>query len=101
MSFRRKQRPISSRCRRWPIRRADDADQTTLRHKEYEAIWSLDDTMNAPNAQTAVAAREQAPVIAENSVADMRSHEAVAQHDGYGSCPLTVERGEIVLAEFG
>jgi sulfide:quinone oxidoreductase len=24
-----------------------------------------------------------------------------AQYDGYGSCPLTVERGKIVLAEFG
>ena len=25
----------------------------------------------------------------------------VADYDGYGSCPLTVERGKIVLAEFG
>ncbi len=25
----------------------------------------------------------------------------MAQYDGYGSCPLTVERGTIVLAEFG
>ncbi|MCP5854284.1 NAD(FAD)-dependent dehydrogenase, partial [Klebsiella pneumoniae] len=24
----------------------------------------------------------------------------LAQYDGYGSCPLTVERGKIVLAEF-
>ena len=24
-----------------------------------------------------------------------------AQYDGYGSCPLTVERGKIALAEFG
>lgn len=24
-----------------------------------------------------------------------------AVYDGYGSCPLTVERGKIVLAEFG
>ena len=24
-----------------------------------------------------------------------------AIYDGYGSCPLTVERGKIVLAEFG
>ncbi len=26
---------------------------------------------------------------------------AAAVYDGYGSCPLTVERGKIVLAEFG
>jgi hypothetical protein len=25
----------------------------------------------------------------------------IAHYDGYGSCPLTVERGKIVLAEFG
>ena len=26
---------------------------------------------------------------------------SIAHYDGYGSCPLTVERGKIVLAEFG
>lgn len=76
-------------------------DQTTLRHKEFQNIWSLGDVMNAPNAKTAAAARKQAPVVAENMVADMAGHSPVAQYDGYGSCPLTVERGKIVLAEFG
>jgi len=27
--------------------------------------------------------------------------EPVIAYDGYGSCPLTVERGKIVLAEYG
>ncbi len=57
--------------------------------------------MNAPNAKTAAAARKQAPVVADNIVADIRGRGPVAQYDGYGSCPLTVERGKIVLAEFG
>ncbi|MFQ1699898.1 TIGR01244 family sulfur transferase [Loktanella agnita] len=78
-----------------------DVDQATLRHKTYDNIWSLGDVMNAPNAKTAAAARKQAPVVADNIVADMRGRTAVAQYDGYGSCPLTVERGKIVLAEFG
>jgi sulfide:quinone oxidoreductase len=78
-----------------------DVDQITLRHKTYDNIWSLGDVMNAPNAKTAAAARKQAPVVAGNIVADMRGASAVAQYDGYGSCPLTVERGKIVLAEFG
>ena len=78
-----------------------DVDQATLRHKTYDNIWSLGDVMNAPNAKTAAAARIQAPVVAENMVADMRGGCAVAQYNGYGSCPLTVERGKIVLAEFG
>ncbi|KQI68986.1 NAD(FAD)-dependent dehydrogenase [Loktanella sp. 3ANDIMAR09] len=78
-----------------------DVDQATLRHKQYDNIWALGDVMNAPNAKTAAAARKQAPTVAENIVADLHGRSAVAQYDGYGSCPLTVERGKIVLAEFG
>ena len=40
-------------------------------------------------------------MVAENLLADLVGRPAVAQYDGYGSCPLTVERGKIVLAEFG
>lgn len=78
-----------------------DVDQATLRHKSFDNIWALGDVMNAPNAKTAAAARKQAPTVAENIVADIAGRSAVAQYDGYGSCPLTVERGKIVLAEFG
>jgi len=78
-----------------------DVDQATLRHKEFENIWSLGDVMNAPNAKTAAAARKQAPTVADNIMADIAGLSATAQYDGYGSCPLTVERGKIVLAEFG
>ena len=78
-----------------------DVDQATLRHKTYDNIWSLGDVMNAPNAKTAAAARVQAPVVAENICADIDGKSPVAQYNGYGSCPLTVERGKIVLAEFG
>ena len=78
-----------------------DVDQTTLRHKTYDNIWSLGDVMNAPNAKTAAAARMQAPVVADNVIADIQGRGPVAQYNGYGSCPLTVERGKIVLAEFG
>lgn len=78
-----------------------DVDQATLRHKTYDNIWSLGDVMNAPNAKTMAAARKQAPTVAENIMADINGRSPVAQYDGYGSCPLTVERGKIVLAEFG
>ncbi|MEL6837791.1 MAG: TIGR01244 family sulfur transferase [Pseudomonadota bacterium] len=78
-----------------------DVDQSTLRHKTFDNIWSLGDVMNAPNAKTAAAARIQAPIVAENVVADICDRAPVAQYNGYGSCPLTVERGKIVLAEFG
>jgi len=78
-----------------------DVDQATLRHKTYTNIWSLGDVMNAPNAKTMAAARKQAPVVAVNVLADIAGKSAAAIYDGYGSCPLTVERGKIVLAEFG
>ena len=41
------------------------------------------------------------PPLPPRLVADIAGRSAVAQYDGYGSCPLTVERGKIVLAEFG
>ncbi|WP_068109298.1 bifunctional protein tyrosine phosphatase family protein/NAD(P)/FAD-dependent oxidoreductase [Tropicimonas marinistellae] len=78
-----------------------DVDQITLRHKSYENIWSLGDVMNAPNAKTAAAARMQAPVVAANVTADILGGSPQGAYNGYGSCPLTVERGKIVLAEFG
>jgi sulfide:quinone oxidoreductase len=78
-----------------------EVDQQTLRHRRYANIWSLGDVMNAPNAKTAAAARKQAPIVAENVVADIAGRPQQACYDGYGSCPLTVERGRIVLAEFG
>lgn len=78
-----------------------DVDQNTLRHKSFDNVWALGDVMNAPNAKTAAAARKQAPVVAENLLSDMGRANGVAHYDGYGSCPLTVERGKIVLAEFG
>ncbi|MEN8887877.1 MAG: TIGR01244 family sulfur transferase [Celeribacter marinus] len=78
-----------------------DVDQVTLRHKTFENIWSLGDVMNAPNAKTAAAARMQAPVVAANIAADIDGKGPQAGYNGYGSCPLTVEKGKIVLAEFG
>lgn len=78
-----------------------DVDQNTLRHQRYANIWGLGDAMNAPNAKTAAAARMQAPIVANNLLQDLGLVEGVAHYNGYGSCPLTVERGKIVLAEFG
>jgi sulfide:quinone oxidoreductase len=78
-----------------------DVDQNTLQHKRYENVWGLGDAMNAPNAKTAAAARMQAPIVANNLLQDLGKARGVAHYNGYGSCPLTVERGKIVLAEFG
>jgi len=78
-----------------------DVDQHTLRHKTYGNVWGLGDAANTPNAKTAAAVRKQAPVVATNMLAVMAGGQPTVSYQGYGSCPLTVERGKIVLAEFG
>lgn len=78
-----------------------DVDQYTLQHKNYNNIWGVGDVINAPNAKTMAAARKQAPVVAQNIVNELNNSHGRVYYDGYGSCPLTVERGKIVLAEFG
>ena len=77
-----------------------DVDQNTLRHKKFDDVFALGDVINAPNAKTAAAARKQAPVVAHNVLASLGMARGQAAYNGYGSCPLTVARGKIVLAEF-
>jgi sulfide:quinone oxidoreductase len=73
----------------------------TLQHPRYGNVFGLGDACAAPNAKTAAAARKQAPVVALNVLAVLDGKAPRALYDGYGSCPLTVERGKILLAEFG
>jgi len=78
-----------------------EVDEATLQHKRFSNIFALGDAAGTSNAKTAAAARKQAPVVAVNLLAAMAGKPLPAAYDGYGSCPLTVERGKIVLAEFG
>ena len=78
-----------------------DIDQETLQHVRYENVFGLGDGGSTPNAKTLAAARKQAPIVAENLLSVRAGKALDAIYDGYGSCPLTVERGKIVLAEFG
>jgi sulfide:quinone oxidoreductase len=78
-----------------------DVDQHTLQHKQYPNIWGVGDVINTPNAKTMAAARKQAPIVAENVCDVIDGRAPKMGYDGYGSCPLTVERGKIILAEFG
>lgn len=77
-----------------------DVDNHTLQHVRYPNVFGLGDAGAMPNAKTAAAARKQAPVVAVNVLQQLNSKGPIAGYDGYGSCPLTVERGKIVLAEF-
>ena len=78
-----------------------DVDQFTLQHLRYPNIFGLGDCCSSPNSKTAAAARKQIVVVAENLLAAKHNKPLPTKYDGYGSCPLTVENGKIVLAEFG
>jgi sulfide:quinone oxidoreductase len=90
--------------RQSPLAGADgwvEVDPETLRHVRYGNVFSLGDVCSAPNAKTAAAVRKQAPVVAENVLAALDGKGPQTIYDGYGSCPLIVEHGKVVLAEFG
>ena len=76
-------------------------DQHTLRNQQYTNVFGIGDVIGAPNAKTAAAVRKQVPVVCENLLATIKSEEYKAGYNGYGACPLTVEHGKVVLAEFG
>ena len=78
-----------------------EVDQHTLQHTRYPNIFGLGDCCSSPNSKTAAAARKQVVVVAENLMACRSNQLMPLKYDGYGSCPLTVENGKIVLAEFG
>lgn len=87
-----------------PLVNADgwvEVDPETLRHTRYGNVFACGDACSAPNAKTAAAVRKQAPVVAENVLCALDGKGPRALYDGYGSCPLVVERGKVVMAEFG
>ncbi|KAB2688489.1 FAD/NAD(P)-binding oxidoreductase [Brucella tritici] len=77
-----------------------EVDPATLQHVRYPNVFSLGDAASTTNAKTAAAVRLQAPVVVANLLAAMKGSAPAKAYDGYGSCPLTVSLGQIVLAEF-
>lgn len=77
-----------------------DVDGETLQHTRYGNVFGLGDGGSTPNAKTAAAVRKQGPVVAHNVLCVLDAKAPNAVYNGYGSCPLTVERGKIILAEF-
>jgi sulfide:quinone oxidoreductase len=87
-----------------PLANADgwlEVDQHSLQHVKYPEIFGVGDCTSTPNAKTAAAARKQVVIAAENLLAQRQGQSLPSRYDGYGSCPLTVEKGKIILAEFG
>jgi len=73
----------------------------SLQHPRYPEVFGLGDICGTTNAKTAAAVRKQVVVVAENLLALRKQRPLPLKYDGYGSCPLTVEKGKVILAEFG
>lgn len=78
-----------------------EVDQTTLQNPKFGNVFALGDACSAPNAKTAAAVRKQIVVVAVNLLAQRDGQPLPCKYDGYGACPLTVENGKVILAEFG
>lgn len=78
-----------------------EVDKFTLQHTRYKNIFGIGDAMSAPNSKTGAAVRKQAPVVVKNLLALMDGQQMPAAYSGYGSCPLVVGYGKLILAEFG
>lgn len=78
-----------------------EVNQHSLQHVRFQNVFGVGDVTNTPNAKTAAAARKQVVIVAENILALRDNEPLPSRYDGYGSCPLTVEKGKIILAEFG
>ncbi len=77
-----------------------EVNPATLQHVRFPDVFAIGDVIGTSSAKTAAAARVQAPVVATNVLAFLKHQAPVSEYDGYGACPLTVENGRIVLAEF-
>lgn len=78
-----------------------DADKYTLQHVRYKNVFGLGDILNTPNAKTGAAIRKQTPVVTKNILSFLKGEALTARYSGYGSCPLVVGYGKLILAEFG
>ena len=78
-----------------------DVNPETLQHSKFSNVFALGDVTSTSNAKTVAAARKQAPIVAQNVISCIENKDVKPLYDGYGSCPLTVEKGKIILAEFG
>jgi sulfide:quinone oxidoreductase len=78
-----------------------EVNQHTLQHPRFPNVFAVGDVCATTNAKTAAAARKQIVVLADNIISLRAGIPLLSMYDGYGSCPLTVEKGKVILAEFG
>jgi len=77
-----------------------EVDQETLQHRRYPNVFGIGDICGIPLGKTGGSARHHGPVTVGNLVSQVEGKPLKEKFDGYTVCPLKVEYGEIILAEF-
>jgi len=77
-----------------------EVDQHTLQHRRYPNVFGIGDVCGIPKGKTGGSARHHGPIVAANLVAAVNGEPLKEKFDGYTVCPLKVEYGEIIMAEF-
>lgn len=77
-----------------------EVDQETLQHRRYKNVFGIGDICGIPLGKTGGSARHHGPITVGNLVAQVEGKPLKEKFDGYTVCPLKVEYGEIILAEF-
>ncbi len=73
----------------------------SLQHLTYENVFGVGDVTGVPNSKTGAAIRKQYPIVVRNLVSVINRMPLTEVYDGYSSCPLVVDFGKVILAEFG
>ena len=77
-----------------------EVDSKTLQHRRYKNVFGIGDICGIPKGKTGGSARHHGPVMVDNLIAQMENKALKAEFDGYTVCPLKVEYGKIIMAEF-
>ena len=75
-------------------------DRYTLQHLRYPNVFGIGDVCGIPMGKTGGSARHHGPVVEANVIAQLQGKALPAKFDGYTVCPLKIQYGEIIMAEF-
>jgi hypothetical protein len=79
-----------------------EVDKFTLQSTKYSNVFALGDCISAPNGKTAAAITSQGPILVSNLEKVINGKPMNGKgYDGYTSCPLVINKSEVILAEFG
>lgn len=81
-----------------------NVDKHSLQSVNHSNVFGIGDCMNTTNSKSAAAITSQAPVVVHNLIKSIKSGGKAkldAHYSGYGSCPLIIGKGKVILAEFG